>query len=135
MTLCPVILPQRLAWCSTYCSLHLSILTNPLVQHSFILDNSTLSSERKNSESVPTHTPDDIISFNLMSLICEIKAMPLIKWHYVEVGRFALKIFSFEGFRCKMTYLPFWTESLLERSPPFVPNYLNHLNSFSFVKK
>lgn len=31
-----------------------------------------------------------------MILICEIKEVSLIKWHYVEVGWFALKIFSFE---------------------------------------
>lgn len=34
------IIPQRSVWCSTYCSLHMqnmSILTNSLVQHSFLI--------------------------------------------------------------------------------------------------
>lgn len=38
-----------------------------------------------------------------MILISEIKEMSLIKWHYVEVGQFALKMFLVEGFPCKMT--------------------------------
>lgn len=101
----PLIIPQRPAWCSTYSSKHVQnmpILTNPLVQHSFLIIILWFFS-KKFCESLPSHSPDERIFFNLMNLICEIKEMSLIKWHYAEGGRFALKIFSLEEFHYKMT--------------------------------
>lgn len=45
----------------------------------FILNHYTLIFFEEVCESLPSHSPDERIFFNLMNLICEIKEMSLIK--------------------------------------------------------
>lgn len=99
----PVVIPQRPARRSTFSCL-LSQNTSKSFSPTFILNQATLVFLR-NCKSLPTNTPDERISFNLMILIREIKEMSLIKSHYFEVGQFALEIFSFEGIHRKTTFV------------------------------